>query len=540
MKAVFTSILLSLFLFIPKVKAQTTPPNILLIIADDVGVDVFNGYHQLSIPLTTPTLDSLRGAGITFNNAWSAPVCTSTRGTIMSGKHGVKTGVLKAPSHLDTAHISIFRELSKQTNNLYKGAVVGKWHISAPANANHPIDHGLDYYMGVLEAQVNAYNNWDKTENGVTTTDTNYVTSVLTDKAATWINNQTQPWFMWLAHVAPHAPFHEPPAHMHTINATTNFRKYIAMLESLDYEINRLFNAIPDSVLANTVILFIGDNGTPGSFLQDYPAGHAKGTIYQGGIRIPMIVSGAGVTRQNERENNLVHVNDIYATVLEIAGTNLPGGIYNSLSFKHLLDGNSGAKKDYNYSEIASADVDGWTIRNEQYKLNEYADGGQEFFDLFTDSLEFNDLLLGTLTTAEQAVKTDLEIEAAQTRSAWSCRDHIQNGDETGIDCGGSFCSPCSGIGFEHQLVNRDLYIYPNPTQHLLNIQRDEALSDHPIQYIISNAVGEVLKSGHIPSGINHVELDLSNLKPQLLLVHLIHEDSPMYLPKTYKLLKLP
>ncbi len=99
---------LILFLLINhNLKAQDKP-NILFIIADDLGVDMLNGYGFSGTKPVTPTLDSLRTNGITFAQVWSAPSCTPTRAATMSGKYGIKTGVLTAPGHLDTIHTSVF------------------------------------------------------------------------------------------------------------------------------------------------------------------------------------------------------------------------------------------------------------------------------------------------------------------------------------------------------------------------------------------------------------------------------------------------
>ena len=369
-------------------------PNILLIIADDVGVDCFNGYLNSPILPTTPTLDSLRNSGLTFENAWATPTCTPTRATIMSGKYGIKTGVLGAPGHLDVSHTSIFKELEIVTSNAYSDAAFGKWHISLPADPNHPGDHSIDHYDGILDAGWNGYNDWEHTSAGVTSTNTDYMTTVFTDSAINWINQQSGPWFTWLAYTAPHSPFHEPPAGMYTINPIgTNFRKYIAMIETLDYEIRRLLNSLDPAELANTVIFFIGDNGTPKNLVQHYTTGMGKSTLYQGGVHVPMFVCGDGVTRVGERENAMVHVNDMYATILDLNGANLPGGIYNSLSFNHLLTGSAGPTKDYNYTELTQDTTTGYAIRSSQYKLIHHASGYEEFYDLSIDTFETNNII---------------------------------------------------------------------------------------------------------------------------------------------------
>jgi len=457
------------------IQSFSQSPNILLVIADDLGVDYTNGYHNSNLLPITPTLDSLRANGLTFMNTFSTAKCTPSRATIMSGKHGVKNGVPGTPGNLDTAHVSIFRAVEQETNGLYSDAVIGKWHISQPANPNHPYEHGADYYTGLLSSQVSDYYAWEHTHNGITAIDTNYVTTVLTDESIAWINTQNQPWFLWLAHVAPHGPFHVPPAALYNITATgTNARKYVAMIEAIDHELGRLFANIPSDERNNTVVIFIGDNGTPSNLLQNYPSGRGKGTIYQGGIHVPMIVCGQGVTRKGEKENALVHITDIYATVLELVGKDLPGGIYNSLSFKHLLDNSPGKTRDYNYSELAEA-TDEFTIRNKQYKLIEsITNGTQQFYDLLNDSLEIDDLMLNGLSTDQINSKADLEVEADQRRNFWSCRDHIQNGNEVGIDCGGTYCQPCPVIGVnDHYTSKYDITIYPNPAQNELTISSE-------------------------------------------------------------------
>ncbi len=484
--SVFTFLLaLQAFAGISFAQANDSLPNILIIIADDLGVDVYNGYHPNTLMPSTPTLDSLAASGVLFENVWSAPSCTPTRASVMCGKLGNKTGVLTAPGHLDTIHHSLFRELADQTNNAYSDAVIGKWHISLPASETHPHEHGVDHYMGILAAGWNSYFDWERTEDSTTITSNEYATIAFTNEAINWVNSQNQPWALWLAHIAPHEPFHLPPDSLFTlINTGTNFRKYITMIESIDYEVSRLLKAIPDSVEQNTTIFFFGDNGTPNNFLRDYPADHGKKTLYQGGVRVPMFVCGKGVNRQGVREPALTHVNDIFATVLELAGADLPGGKYNSFSFKHLLEDTVGPRSPYLFTEVTSTDVDGHAIRNTQYKLIKYADGSKELFDMISDSLEYTNLLLDTLTPQQQSVLAELEAEAEQIINAWSCNDLIQNGDEEGIDCGGTYCQPCNSLGNEDQTESTKVKIYPNPAQTIIYI---EGLS---CEYTISNILG--------------------------------------------------
>jgi len=496
-------------------------PNILLIIADDLGVDAFNGYDLGSFNPITPHLDSLRNSGLTFTNAWASSVCTPTRAGIMSGKYGSKNGVKTTPGNLDTTHISLLNAL-KDSSTSYSSAVIGKWHIAMPSNPQHPVWHGADYYMGVIEGSVSAYDNWNKTENNSMSNCTEYVTSYFTDDAINWISNQNNPWFLWLAHVAPHTPLHVPPSQMYSQpNTNTPLKKYMAMIESIDYEVGRLLDSISPAELANTTILFIGDNGTPHNLLQDYPSQHGKQTLYQGGIHVPMFVSGNGVSRTGETENALIHVVDIYATILALTGSDLPGGIYNSLSFEHLLSSSTLPKRQYNFTELDSnqtnINIQGHTIRNNDYKLIEYHNGVQEMYNLITDPLETTDLLLGTLSTQEQAIKLEFENEATQRITAWSCKDDIQNGDEQGIDCGGTYCSPCSASSINQQNTTGKISVSPNPTNDSFTITSN----GNEIEYIkVFNTLGEVVFTKEVAASVS-TTIDLSHLKADIYYLHI-------------------
>lgn len=296
-------------------KAQT--PNVIVIVADDLGVDPLNAYHNARRTATTPILDSLIAEGLLFENIFAPPKCTPSRAAMLSGKYGIKTGVLGTPGTLDTIHHSLFREIERLQPSVYANAAIGKWHLNARVDPNDPARHGVQYFDGFMDAGVADYSNWERTTNGTVGMETGYATTVFTDEAISWIGNQSQPWFLWLAHPAPHSPFHVPPTELFTTgNTNNNLGKYIAMIEALDAETGRLLASLTPSQKANTVVIFVGDNGTPSVVLQDYPQGHGKTTLYQGGVRVLFFISGAGVARKGERENSLVHVADIFSTVL--------------------------------------------------------------------------------------------------------------------------------------------------------------------------------------------------------------------------------
>ena len=501
--------LLILLLFNLSALAQS--PNLLFILADDLGVDALNGYELATVRPNTPHLDSLRTAGLNFANAWANPVCTPTRAAIMSGKYGVKTGVTTAPGHLDTSHVSLLRAV-KRANPAYATGVIGKWHISQPADAFHPRDHGADHYMGILGARWDAYDNWPRTEDGKTTASTAYVSSAFTDDAVAWVKQQRTPWLLWLAHVSPHTPVHVPPAGTYTQVSTANrLQRYLAMIENLDYEIGRLLDGIPAATLANTTIIFAGDNGTPNPSLQGFPAGRGKESLYEGGVRVPLFVSGFGVSRIGETETALVNLLDIYATSLELAGAELPGGIYNSLSFAGSLSAKPTLPRRYNYTEISAngvdIDVTGLAIRDGRFKLIEYRNGEQELYDLLADPLEGTNLLLSTPSATVAAARLDLMAEAKAIRGGWSCRDGIQNGAETGIDCSG-VCAICTtGLNVPSD-TSEALTVFPNPANDLVTLRSSQS----PIQSAELRDLAGRLLIRTTRANLTEVNMDVSNL----------------------------
>ncbi len=392
-------------------------PNILLVIADDMGLDATPGYDLGAEKPNMPVLQDLSSDGLTFDNVWANPLCSPTRATILTGKYGISTGVVSATppgNAISLTETSLQSYLTQNTS--YKSAVIGKWHLSNSANggADNPNLMGVEHYAGFLSGEHDDYFEWPFTQNGQDSTVQEYSTTFFTDLAIDWIEQQQSPWFLWLAYTAPHTPFHLPPAELHTsdnlsgdpADIDANPRSYyFAMLEALDTEMGRLLDAIDRQ---NTVVVFIGDNGSPARVTQEpYTRGRTKGTVYQGGIHVPMVVSGTGVTRSGQREDALINSTDLFATIAELAGTDL-ASIHDSRSFKNLLSGGQMDEREFAYAEIEQ-NTTAWTIRNEKYKLLDFQNGTQEFYDLDTDPYEQNDLIISGLSSEALEVKAELE-----------------------------------------------------------------------------------------------------------------------------------
>lgn len=378
----------------------STKPNILLIIADDMGLDATPGYSFGDIKPNMPNLTSLMNNGIKFTNLWSSPLCTPTRAGIITGKYGFRTGVTNVGNTLPTNEQSIHNYLDNM-NSGYSHAVIGKWHLSN-RDVNHPNSIGVDEYAGILGGGVQSYFNWDLVENMQSSNSTQYTTTKLTDLAINWVENQNQPWFLWLAYNAPHTPFHLPPNELHsqgmlssnqgTIDANP-LPYYLAMLESMDTEMGRLLNSMGQEERDNTVIIFIGDNGTPNQVVQTYSSRRAKNSVYQGGINVPMVISGKNVTRIGATESALLGSIDLFATVAGIAGSDI-SEINDSKNFSSMFNTSGVTVRDYVYSEIGDdiSSID-YTIREDAYKLIRFSDGNEALYNLIEDPLESINLL---------------------------------------------------------------------------------------------------------------------------------------------------
>ncbi|HSB96585.1 MAG TPA: sulfatase-like hydrolase/transferase, partial [Spongiibacteraceae bacterium] len=227
--------------------------NILLIIADDIGVDMIGAYKPLvgsNSPAVTPTIDGLAAQGILFRNAWADPLCAATRATIQTGRYGFRTGVKNMFGPLPANEFSIGKMLHRDPANHHALALFGKWGLGA--GQSDPVHMGYDEFKGVLAPAIPSpenYNNY--TENSASFSESSscdqhvpasytdaacvhtgsssvtvYATKKNADDTIAWINavhNQSggvRPWFVTLAFNAPHDPIHVP-APVTRVNGTT-------------------------------------------------------------------------------------------------------------------------------------------------------------------------------------------------------------------------------------------------------------------------------------------------------------------------------
>ncbi len=396
-------------------------PNILLVIADDMGKDATPNYDEGESKPQMPTLRNLMSNGVTFDHLWTYSVCSPTRASILTGKLGHHTGVMEVEQDISLDEESLQDFLKAQTNGVYDTALIGKWHLSN--TISDPNTMGIDYFSGIIGGGVSSYTNWNRVTNGQREATTAYTTTEFSNHAIQWIGQRTKPWFLWLAYNAPHTPFHLAPDHLHgqgnlskeeAAIESDQLPYYFSAIEALDTELGRILESIPNG-LDNTIVIFLGDNGTPGKVVQSpYRRKRAKGSIFQGGINVPMVISGAGVARKGEREDALIQSTDLFTTIAQMAGSGVSDK-FDSKSFHALLSEPDLDIRTYAYAEKSTEGNVSYAVRDSQYKLIVDADGTESIYDLKNDPYENTNLLVDPSPSISE-VRNALTQEALRIR----------------------------------------------------------------------------------------------------------------------------
>jgi arylsulfatase A-like enzyme len=299
-------------------------------------------------------------------------------------------------------------------------AAVGKWHLThkwAPDAWQHPVDAGFERHLGAitnLGALAGSYDNFLKNDAGPTgasqSFSSTYATTDSVDDALMLIDGfGADPWFVWLAFHAPHKPFHVPPAGLHSFGdgqGLPETDQYRAALEALDTELGRLLGGIRPAVLARTTVILVGDNGTPKDATTEPTAPHpAKGSMYEGGVHVPLIVAGAGVTRPGREVRFPVNTVDVHATVLDLLRVPANGAAIDSVSLApYLADPQAPAQRAWMYAGrhgpngFGPSDDRRRAVSDGRYKLIRTEKDGLppvQFFDLLGDPFEEDDLWPG-------------------------------------------------------------------------------------------------------------------------------------------------
>ena len=428
--------------------------NILVIIADDYGIDsssLYNTSPAATLP-PTPNIATLAASGVRFTGAYGYPTCSPSRSAMLTGRYGFRTGTgdvvsTAANNSLAAAEFTLPEAFAANSLLGYQLKHFGKWHLTAgvgqSVNMSPCTVGGWPAYAGAIAGQISSYTDWPKvvsngTPAGTSTTahTATYATTDVVNDAVPWIQAQTaanKPWFAWVAFNAPHTPFHLPTPtslcpHYTTLSGTAAdisahpVNYYDAAVEAMDTEIGRLLAAVD---LTKTTVIFLGDNGTPGQVLQPpLPTGHGKDSLYEGGIRVPLIIRGPNVISPGRTADVLTHLTDLYATILDLAGISAPAGVtLDSQSLLPVLQ-NQTVTRARLYSEQFDTSLPttgGRILRDDRYKLIRNNTGTDEFYDLQTDPYESTNLFaggVGAMTAAQQSYYYRLRFDLGRYTTA--------------------------------------------------------------------------------------------------------------------------
>ncbi|MEQ1506828.1 MAG: sulfatase-like hydrolase/transferase [Myxococcota bacterium] len=409
----------------PLVTPGTT--NVLVLVADDVGVDKVNAYGVVGNPPNTPNLDRLAADGVRFANAWALPFCEPTRAALQTGRMPRRTGlgsneaITASPHELDPAQTTLAEVAALSSVAAYDTSFVGKWHLSSfqsPSGARGPRVQGWDWFAGPLgnigvwwgpkPDAPTGYTNWQKVDPaGRVVPTTTYVTTDNVDDAIGRLDAMASPWVMQVAFSAAHGPYDVPPMELHTDRTLTAqtpvSRRERAIVEAMDTEIGRLIGAMSPEVRAATTVLFVGDNGTPELAVEPpFDPARSKGTIYDAGLRVPFIVTGPAVGARGVVSDALVDVVDVLPTVAALVGTDLgvlpsvldpdqPLGLDGVSLLPVLADPTRPADRDVLYAELIAPSgpgpylLDVRAVRDDRYKLVYDAINDREQFFAYAD-----------------------------------------------------------------------------------------------------------------------------------------------------------
>ena len=364
----FAVFLVPSYFLVPNYAAadESKAPNILLIMADDLG---WRDLHcQGNERLVTPALDELASEGVRFTNAYAAaPVCSPTRAALMTGKAPARLGInnhisgrdfvpddakwLPAPNvrHLDTSETTVAEELQAAG---YRTGFFGKWHLAGvPGRAGlgieeyYPEHQGFELNMGgCAHGGPPTFFDPYQIHNLAPRRKGEYLPDRLVDEVIQFIDGYqaAKPFFVTLWNYTVHWPM-EAPADLvkkyeQRIGPGIKDARYAAMIEAMDRSYDRLFRFLDEKKLTdNTLVIFTSDNGAFGGVADSRPLRAAKGYLYEGGIRVPLIIRWPAEAKVGTVADNPVITMDLHATIRDAAGVETPS--VDGRSLKPLLSG---------------------------------------------------------------------------------------------------------------------------------------------------------------------------------------------------------
>ena len=387
-------------------------PNIVLLITDDMGWgDV--GYNGSEI--RTPAIDRLAAEGMRLDRFYAQPACSPTRATLMTGRWPIRHGIYGPTSQMNEVGIAADEKYlpAYLQEAGYQTLLVGKWHLGPNEPQYHPLKHGFDHFYGFLHGFINhylhsSYGRIDWQRNGETVREEGYSTHLIADEAVRLIRERDpqQPMFLYVSLNAPHTPLQAPKETIAEYAATEdpNRRVYAAMVTEADRAIGAIVNALDEEGLSeDTLVLFFSDNGgAPGAGASNGPLRGGKGSVYEGGIRVPAIAYWPGQIPGSVYEEQIT-VTDLLPTLASVAGIDLepPKPIDGRDMWASMRDGESPSTRPRAiFGAPPGTDTLGAELRyayyKDEWKLARVGDRDGNFqmhlFNIHRDPYEKNDL----------------------------------------------------------------------------------------------------------------------------------------------------
>jgi arylsulfatase A-like enzyme len=392
------------------------PPNVLLILADDLGygdLGCYGGGHQ------TPNIDRLAAEGARFTDFYAgAPVCSPSRASLFTGLVAPRTGVRQPvqssrPGNRLLPEVDFLPELLREAG--YKTALVGKWHLGWES-PDLPNDRGFDEFLGFLSQS--RYRTERLLENGSMVERQGNLTELVTERALALLEeaatDDAPPLFLVVSHLAPHAPIEEAASFLpervaaHVERGLPPARAmYRAVVEHLDGEVGELLTALSRLELdETTLVIFASDNGPEAGSPGPFRGG--KWALYEGGLRVPCVVRWPGHVPVREIATP-ASMPDLFATLLEAAGLEPPtsnaGSALAGQSLHHVLTespGSSAGERSFAWRHGPAE-----ALRRGRWKLVRARDGSRvELYDLISDPGERANLAAEQAALVEELGET--------------------------------------------------------------------------------------------------------------------------------------
>jgi arylsulfatase A-like enzyme len=319
--------------------AQTRRPNIVIIVADDIGYADFG--FQGSKDIATPNIDRLARAGVRFTNAYvSGPYCSPTRAGLLTGIYPQRFGHEFNPSPTTGRPAGL--PLGQQTladrlrAHGYRTGLFGKWHLGMSPEM-HPMERGFDEFYGFLGGAHSYFETPDTGRVAIfdgrrAISEPQYLTDAITGRAVEFIErNRAQPFLLYLAYNAAHTPMHATQQHLARVANIPDERRrtYAAMIAAMDDGIGRTLDELRAQGLdENTIVFFFSDNGGPtmeGTTLNgssNAPLRGSKRQTWEGGIRVPFAIRWTGKLEADRIVSFPIIQLDVLPTAM--AAANLP------------------------------------------------------------------------------------------------------------------------------------------------------------------------------------------------------------------------